>query len=807
MSEENKNTDRSEFTEEESSFDIMEWVMLFVNHWYLFVISVAIMLFVGYMQNRKWLPVYKSTATIIIDESRSGLNSAQAMMQGFGVQGGYKNVNNQVLMIRSYDLMTRIVDSLPQFQTEYISKGRFKKRNLYGFSPIKIESDYISPEAYGALFKISIRNNGYFVITEDEERFSKDFRIEGRLGVPLQHHLMFVTISSLDNHGVDRELFFRFRTKESLIGEFSSKLNLGFVMDGSSVLEISMHSETPQRDVDFINKLCDIYLLQNLERKNDAATRTIDFINEQLEHVSVSLSTSEEELSNFRRQNQLVDVSSLSGSLIGKTQNFESELNQIRLKETYLAYLEKYINTNLNEGVIIAPSNIGISEPMLMSMVQQINDLLMKRSELTEKNMFYARYTKEIDNAKQAIDEVVKNMKVSIDIQKKDIHDRMEEVQKQIQSLPEKELDMIAIERKYRMNDSYYTMFLQKRSEAQILKASNTPDNNVLDRARTITVTNTGTKKKTNMMFLLIGLLIPSAFVILKELLNNTIRTGKDVEKYSAFPLIGLVRHTESDSPHLVINNPRSTFTEMFRVIRTRVEFLVKRKTDIAIMVTSTESGDGKTYFSINLAGVYSMASPKTILVDLDIRKPSIYQRLGCENEIGVSNFLANQCSLDDIIVRPEGAEFDFITGGTVPPNAGELIRSDDLISMLDELRKRYEYVIIDTSPIGVVADAYSLASLSDINLFIIRSNKTNKNFVRNLSNQLKGDKVKNFYSILNDVEVDSNRYSRYYSRKYVYERSKNYGIGVYAYTSYNRGRSKDSDHYFQYYQDDLKDL
>lgn len=230
-------------------------------------------------------------------------------------------------------------------------------------------------------------------------------------------------------------------------------------------------------------------------------------------------------------------------------------------------------------------------------------------------------------------------------------------------------------------------------------------------------------------------------------------------------------------------------------------------------MVTSSESGDGKTYFCINLACIYAMASPKTLLVDMDIRKPSVYQSIGCDNNMGVSNFLANQCSLDDIIVRPDGAAFDFITAGTVPPNAGELIRSDNLKDMFDELRKRYEYIIVDTSPIGVVADAYSFAALSDINLFVIRSNKTNKQFVKTLSNQLKEDTKSRFYSILNDVEIESASYSQYYSRKYVYGRSKSYGLGTYGYgygygyTSSGRSKHKGNNTYFQYYQDDEKDI
>lgn len=813
MEEEKKKIDKAGFHDEESSFNIMEWITLFVSHWYLFAIGLVIALSLSYLQNRKWLPEYKTSGTVIIDESRSTMNSAQVLMQGFGIQESYRNVSNQVIMIGSNDLLGRVVDSLPNLQLEYISKGRFKTRNLYDWAPIIIKTDYVSPEVYELFFKINISSSGDITITEENDNLAKGFIIKGKIGQQIQHRLFFLTVNPVNDDVREVEMYFRYRARESLISEFSSRLQLNYVMEGSSVLEISLSSETPQRDVDFINKLCDIYLMSNLERKNDAATKTINFIDEQLINVSKSLSSSEDNLTDFRKRNQIIDVGSLSSELMSKATAYDNELNQVRLRETYLDYLSKYIKTNLDEGSIVAPTNLGLNEPMLMSLVEQINQMIIKRSELTEKNMFYSKYTQDINNVKHAINEVVKNMQTSNKIQKKDLDRRLGEVEKQIQQLPEKELEMIGIERNYRMNDSYYTMFLQKRAEAQILKASNTPDNNILDRARTTSVTNSGDKSKITITFLVLGLLLPAAYVVLKELLNNTILSNKDVERYCLFPLIGMVRHTSSESPYVVTNNPRSSFTEMFRIIRTRIEFLAKRKTDITIMVTSSESGDGKTYFSINLACIYSMASPKTLLIDMDIRKPSLYSRLDCQNTIGVSNYLANQCTLDEIITRPPNAGFDFITAGTVPPNAGELIRSDNLVEMIKELRKRYEFIIVDTSPIGIVADAYSFASLSDINLFVIRSGKTNKNFVKNLSSQLNADNVTHFYSILNDVQVHTNYYSQYYSRRYAYGSSKQYGYSYgygygYGYTaSGNKKKKEGSDTYFQYYQDDEKEI
>lgn len=811
-----KTRERSVPEEEESGFDIMEWIAHFAGHWYLFVVGLIIAFGLSYMQNRKWLAEFKSTGSVIIDDSRSMMNSAQVMMQGFGIQDAYRNINNQVIMLGSYDLLGRVVDSLPALTVDYISKGRFKVRNLYGQSPVVIHADYVAPEAYGILFKLSIDDRGNFIISEEDEVLQTHFQLKGALGKPLQHNLFFITVNQAEGVYGKRDVFFRFRTRESLIADFSSRLRLNYVMEGSSVLEISLTSATPARDVDFINKLCEVYLISNLERKNDAAGKTIRFIDNQLASVSELLSISEDDLTSFRRKNQIIDVSSFSGDLLSKASAYDAEINQLKLKESYLDYLVKYIKTNLQDGSVVAPTNLGLNEPMLMALVQQMNELIIKRTELPEKSMFYTKYTREIETVKSAINEMVKNMQASMDIQKKDLSRRQSEVQKEINQLPAKELEMIGIERRYKMNDSYYTLFLQKRAEAEILKASNTPDNNILDRARVLDIVNQGDKPKTTLLFLLLGLIVPAAFVVVKELMNVKIMTNRDAEKYAAFPLIGMIRHTKSVDPFIVSSNPRSSFTEMFRIIRTRIEFITQRKSDITIMVTSSESGDGKTYFSLNLACVYALASPRTLLVDLDIRKPSLHSRLGFDACQGITNYLIGQCSLSEILIRPEGADFDFLPAGTIPPNAGELIRSEKLQELFTLLKTRYEFIIVDTSPIGVVADAYSFAGLSDLNLFIIRSNKTHKLFLRTLTNQLRADNAHKFYSVLNDVDFHSGSYSRYYSRKYAYGNSRrkiygndgSYGYGYgYGYGSAGRKKKKHDGTYFQYYQDDEKEI
>jgi capsular exopolysaccharide synthesis family protein len=797
---EQNNFDKQFNDEEDSGFDIMEWILHFLHFWYLFVIGIILSLGLAYLQNRSWLPSVQTAGTIMMEENRGGSNSSQVLMQGFGVQSGYKNVTNQTIMLKSYDLVCKVIDSIPFLKVQYISKGPFITRDLYRNSPIIIHTDYVSPEAYNLLFKIKLHSNGTYTITAENNKHLNDFQINGRFGQSIQHNLFFITVNNVNNYIGNSEMFFRFRTRESLVDDFTSRVNFGYVEEGSSVLKISLISETPARDIDFINKLCEMFLADNLDRKNDVANKTINFIDDRLDVVSKSLAISEGDMTNFRQTNKMVDISSHTSEIMGKASKYDSQQAEFKLRETYLDYLTKYLKTNLADGAIIAPASLGLNEPMLMSFIQQINQLNEQRSEVTELNMYYAKYTKQIETAKLTVMEVIKSMRTALEIEKNDLNKRLAGVNKEIEELPKKELEMVSIERKYKMDDNYYTFFLQKRAESQILKASNTPDNNILDKAREIGITNSDKKSKTILMFLLFGILIPTVIVVTIELLNNTVRSSKDIEKNSTFPLIGAIRHTKSSDPLLISKNPRSAFTEMFRVIRTRVEFIVQRKTNIMILTTSTESGDGKTYFSINLAGVYAMASKKTILVDMDIRKPSINQRFNIIQPNGVTNYLADQCNLEDIILHLPKVDYDILPAGSIPPNPGELIRSDKLISMFEELRKKYEFIIVDSSPIGMVTDAYSLAHLSDVNLFVVRNGKTNKTFFKKLANQLKMDNLPHLYTVLNDIVDDGSRYSNYKLYKYAYLIGNSYGYGY-----SNKKKKGEAEKYFHYYEDDTE--
>lgn len=786
--------------DEDSSmnFNPIEWLFTFLHYWYLFVIALVIAMGLAMLKNRRWIPTYLSQGTIVIKEN-SGYGSNMALMQGFGADPGFKNVNNQMIMLGSYDLTSRVVDSLPFLNVEYITQGRFKTRQLYRQTPIMIEPTHIDPRAYGILYQLTFNSDGTMHIASTDEDVNLEMDVH--YGEPIHCHLFDATIWPTELMVNSGKIYFRFRSHESLVDEFMSRLQLSFVTEGSTVLALSMVSETPQRDCEYLDKLAQIYLLQNLEQKNEVAENSIRFINEQLESLQASLQVSEGAMTDFRQENKFVDVNSYAGQLMSLISSYDQHAMELRLRETYFDYLINYIHTNIETGAVIAPTTMGVNEPMLMGLVQQLNDLRIQRGELTEKNVYYAKYTKDIDNVKTAIEEVVTSMRASLEIEKEDLRKRYEEVEKSIKTLPKKELQMVAIERNYRIDDNYYTFFLQKRAEAEIQKASNTPDNSIMDKARTTAIMNAKAKSKTTSTYLIIGFLIPLVLIVLSELLNNKIRSPKDVVKLKMFRLIGTLRHARSQNPTLVRASPRSSYAEMLRAIRTRMEFVLRRKEKMVICVTSTESGDGKTFLSTNLAALYAMTGKKVLLIDLDLRKPNIHTKLGLENGDGASNFLIGDCKLEDTMVTDTPFGFDFVRAGTIPPNPGELVHSDKLAQTLVELREKYDFIVIDTSPIGLVPDAYAVIEHSDMCLFVIRCMQTNKSFCKQTLEQMTEvvDNPEKIQIVLSDIPTEG-RHSYGSGYGYGYGGYGGYGYGHLGYGGYggygygygeNNGHSK----------------
>ncbi len=778
----------SDMEEEESNFDILEWLFKILHHWYLFVIALAISLSIAFIANKTWKPTYQVSARVILGGgSQSG--SQQVVMQGVNLNTAYKNNDNQMIMFTSNDLVERAINKI-NANVDYYTTGHFKVSNLYGYAPIEIKGDNINDAIYGLEFNFKDIDGLTYEISHEKDKQLGSLRYTGRYGMLLNTPYFSVVVNKTATFEAHKEINFAFLSNSYLIDYFTPRISLSFVTQNSTVLAVSLEGTVYPRDVDFLNALCDEFLLDNLNRKNEEANRTIQFIDKQLNDISDSLKMSDNQLQHFRRTKQIVDINAYGSTILGHLTSFDERRLQYNLKESYLNYLADYIKKNANDQVLLTPSSLGIVDPVLTGLLTQYNETLRKFQQTTPQNPYYAKYQEELGKIKSSLTEALHNVRAAFAIEKRDIDAQTHKASGELATLPDIESQMNNFERQFKMNDTYYTYLLQKRAEAQIQRASNVPDNTILERARMVSITNGGDKKKSLMMALALGLIIPLLIIILKEYLKTKVMDKRDVEKLSPFPYVGSLPHATNDASISVLRRPKSAIAEAYRMIRTRVKFVARQMDASCVIITSTESGDGKTHFCLNYASMCAMTGESTILIDLDLRKPSVSKRLSLEKEKGITNCMLGQISLDDVIIKksPE-INFDMLLAGTVPPNPGEMIRSSKMQELISELKTRYHYVIIDTSPVGIVSDAYPLAPLADCLLYIVRSRKTNKKFFKTVIRQLKTDRIQYVGMVLNDVDSKAGGYGY------------NYGYQRYGYGNYgNNAVTKD---YIKNYYDE----
>lgn len=786
----------SNAVELEEGIDLKKWILKILLNWYLFAIALVVAFGVAYFINKQEVASYKVSTTVLIEEfKRSNFTGAQSMMQGY-MLGDYTNVNNQVVILQSYNLIHNAVDKL-ELSVDYSYKEGFRILPFYQNSPIHVKFDSISDISGGLLYQVINIDGQRYVLRSDGNDDVDPFEQEERYGSPVTVSGSKFTIhynNSTEILPEEEPIYqFNYRSVESLVHEFNSRIKIDYVMDEATIAEVSLTGPNIARDIDFLNTLTQEFLADNLKRKNQEAVRTIDFLDTQLVSISDSLHRAENRLQDFRSQNLVMDISSQARMLIERANALENEKANLKAKNNYYLYIKKYLINRYETGQLIAPTTMGIQDPLLTQLVKEMSELQNQKLQLGAKNPLHSVLKKKIETVRKSLLETTNSIISSSNMSIRDVENRLDEIQHQAEDLPATERQLLGIERKFSVNDSYYTYLLQKRSEAQIQQASNTPDNLVLDRAMLKEQVNSNKKKINFLIALVLGGGIPLLYLILMEYFNNRIQKKEDIEKLTTLPILGMIPHSQKEAKVYTVKFPKSTFAEAFRTIRTRLEFMTgdtdpnssKGKT---IMVTSCVPGEGKTFVSLNLAGIFGLSGKKTALLGFDLRKPKIADVLGYNPSIGISNYLIGKASLDDIIHEHEDVNYDIIASGTIPPNPFELISSPRTKQFMTELKERYDYIIIDTCPVGVVSDAYLLAEYADVTLFVVRHDQSDKNLLKENLTLAQNNKVENIGILVNDVQFNNSayRYGRYvYGRRYGYGYGYEYGYGYGNYEGY----------------------
>ncbi|HEA30477.1 MAG TPA: polysaccharide biosynthesis tyrosine autokinase, partial [Leeuwenhoekiella sp.] len=551
---------------------------------------------------------------------------------------------------------------------------------------------------------------------------------------------------------------FMFRDFDTAVSEYRN-LNVEQTPSGSSILTLTMTGTNKQRIVDYLNTSVSVLSKDQLERKNLFATKTIKFIDSSLADKTSELKNVQQELNRFRANNTSVGISGSEESMITKVSELDASQQQVEQQLQYYRNLENYLSTRTDySSNIPAPSLTGIGEGSISQQVSNIIALSEQRKRLSYSakpgNPVFNDLDRRINSIKSILLENISSSEQILNSQLEALRSDITTVESQMRKLPAEQQQLLGIQRKYNLSENTYGVFLAKRSEAGIIKSANVSDIQVIDPAKDIGGGAVGPDTQTNyVMAAIAGSAVPMIIVFLLVFFDNKINNPEELKQLSDIPVLGAIGKSATKTNLVLTEQPRSAVAEAFRAVRSSLQFIYKRlniEGAKTVMVTSSVGGEGKTFCSINLATVFALSERKTVLVGLDLRKPKIYDDFNLNNNVGVVNYLIGEKSLEEIVQPSQIPHLDIVLAGPVPPNPSELLIGDQMDAFMADLKKKYDYIILDTPPIGLVADALELQSYVDATLYVIRQDYTKKGMLANINEKYKRGEVKNISFVLN---------------------------------------------------------
>jgi len=774
----------------EESIDIKKYLFLFISKWYWFAITIGIGVSVAYLVNRYSESVYRVNSSIIVSEENSDVGGIESIVEDMFRTRRRRRamVENEITILKSYKLAQIAVEKL-DFGITYTGVGRREivESEMYKNSPFIVILDTSETNLRNYPVYVTILSNSKALIEindkyniKQELFFGENFRSTPfNFKIELRDAGNFMYKKEESN-----KYYFNINTVNGLTNRYKNKLNIDVNDEKGSILFLSMTGFVAQQTADYLNKIMEVYIQTDLNEKNQKAANTIVFINEQLNNIVDSLEIAETNLQNFRLNNQIINLSRKGQVIFEKLEKLQERKNELKLRTKYFNYIKQFLAKQENSGPVISPTIIDIENSVLDNLITKYNEKILQRSTLSysakDEVSLIIILDNEIRELKTVLNEKISSSLASNKISLSDINSRLKVVENEIQQLPKDERKLVNIERKYKINNELYTYLLEKRAEAGITKASNVANNKILDIARAENAIPISPKRSQNYMIgFVIGLMIPTAVILLIDFLDNKITEKKDIENNTNIPILGTIGHNATQTENPVFANPKSPMAESFRSLRTNLQYLLREENKKVITVTSTISGEGKTFAATNLATILAMSNKKTLLVGLDLRKPNLHKRFNLPNNVGLSTYLINENTKEEIIFSTEIDNLFVATSGPVPPNPAELIETDKMKTFFEYAKQTFDYIIIDTPPVAIVTDALLINQYTDANLFVIRQKYSSKQVFELINNLHKNKKAKNMGILVNDIKVP-----KYYGYGYNYGYSYGYGYGY----GYGRG-------------------
>lgn len=809
----NENLNINKLEEEEGGFDFKIILMKLIIYWKWFVVSIVLCLLCAFVYLRYATPVYRIQATVMINDEKKGSFQNQMMaMQDFGFVGTTGGVDNEIEILRSKSMIKQAIVDMGMF-VQYQLGGRIAKRVIYGKYPIEVQisDDDLADLTRSFLLEISHPDSTKYKIEYAYKDLSGEM-VEFEKTISGFPYVLESPVGQLILSRGEmpmapgQTLYVSIVPPIKMAKSCLANLSIAPTSKTTSVAHISYLDVNKKRGTDFVNSLVAAYNRENNNDKNVVALKTEEFIKERLDIVAAELDATEMEMAQYKKKSGLTTVVGDAQKILEANSEYERKNVEITTQLKLVTYLRDYVNDPANHLQAI-PGNVGLADASLTSLIAKYNEGVVERNRLlrtaSESNPTVVDMTMSVELLSKTIRTSVESLYESLTIQKKEVEGQTAKFGTKIGDAPTQEKILMGYERQQEVKSGLYLMLLQKREENSIALAATADNAKIIDAALANDYPVSPKSSMILLVALVLGCAIPVAIIYIMELLRYKIEGRNDLEKLTKVPVLGdvAVSHDLKKGQRGIVvrENDNDIMAETFRSIRTNLQFLLDGPEKKVIQFTSTTSGEGKTFISSNLAMSLALLGKKVILLGLDIRKPRLAEMFGFANRTkGITAFLAGdpddkELLFDQIIPSGVNDNLDILPAGIVPPNPAELLSKKNLDNAISFLKEKYDYVLLDTAPVGLVTDTLIIARVADASVYVCRADYTAKNDLNLVNSLYAENKLKNMSIVLNGVDMAKRKYGYYYgyggNGKY-----GRYGYGKYGhYGHYGYGNETSS--------------
>lgn len=737
----------------------------YLRHWPWFVLSMVLALGGAYFYLLYKQPVYRIEASLLLQDEKRGNQQANPLKELEGYSSK-KVVENEVEVLTSSTLMGRVVERL-QLDNRYYKKTSVGKREMYIDSPISVIVESAKPVLYEKMLQLNFPTDKTVQINERSYPINRSVQTPyGRLRI----------VSRKPVGPATGQLLIQLMPHSSAVGMYLGNLKVAPTSKTSTVIHLTLEDPVPQKGEAILNTLINEYNQAAVTDNTKMATNTLQFVENRLRIVASELASVEKNVEKYKSSLGITDLSSQAQSFLQTTQQNDAQLNQIGVQLATLGDLQKFVNTQADKRGN-TPATVGISDPVLLNQIDKLSQLELERDQLlqttSEKNPLLQTVDNQIKATRNNISQNVRTMKSMLLSSQQQYQSKNQQISSVIRSIPKQERGLMDITRQQSIKNDLYTYLLQKREEMAVMFAATIADSRIIDVAKSSAFPIKPVSTVIYALFGLVGLLLPAIAIGGRNMLSNRVSRRDEVESSTQVPILGEVMKKSHREPLLVAPNNRSVITEQIRIIRTNIRREQYREAaeNQVFLCTSSISGEGKSFVSINLGASLALLQQPCVIVEMDMRLPHLHNSFNIDNTVGLSTYLEGNATLEEIIQPVPGhPNYYMIPSGPLPLNPSELLSGPTMKQLMRLLRDRFQYVILDAPPIGIVTDAEVVASYADTTLFVVRHGVTPKQSLKTLDLLYRQQRFNNMRIVLNGVGRGESYHSHHqYKNSYLY--------------------------------------